>query len=176
MLYVGYFFYDVGISLPKLSALLFYARVFHVNGSRFHIMLWIIGGFVISWILFAIFSTIFQCTPIRKAWEPTVPGYCLNTYQWWLGSAISSVIIDAIILVLPMPKLWRLQLKPMRKVIITIIFISGYWYVLQSALFAFHEMLISWQCYWHIDRTLGGSLSGQRQTDGRHRLLGPWYH
>lgn len=128
LLYATYPLYDLAISLPKLSALFFYARVFTTHGdSWFTRSLWATGALVIAWLIFAIPSSIFQCTPVSKAWYVIVPGHCINLSDWWLGSAISSVIIDFIILILPLPVLWRLQLRPLRKCLVTAVLICGYW-------------------------------------------------
>lgn len=125
VLYSNYFLYDFGVSLPKLSALFFYARIFRVSRTFSHV-LWATGALCISWLLVAVLSAIWQCKPISKAWNPNEPGTCLNYYQWWLGSAISSVIIDAIILVLPLPALWELHLKLRQKLLVLAVFIFGY--------------------------------------------------
>ncbi|KAF2796645.1 hypothetical protein K505DRAFT_373057 [Melanomma pulvis-pyrius CBS 109.77] len=117
ILYANYFLYDVGISLPKLSALFFYARIFRVS-QRFAYSLWAVGALVVSWILFAVLSAIWQCKPISRAWDPRVHGTCLDYYEWWLGSAISSVIIDTIILIMPLPSLWKLSLNLGRKLLV----------------------------------------------------------
>jgi len=45
---------------------------------------------------------------------------------WWFGFAIVSVFLDIVILLIPMPMLWNLNLKSWRKVGVIIIFISGY--------------------------------------------------
>ncbi|PVH91229.1 hypothetical protein DM02DRAFT_546234 [Periconia macrospinosa] len=59
LLYAGEVIYDIGISLPKLSALFFYARIF---GQRkgYRGMLWVTGGLVIGWIIFAVCTAIWQ--------------------------------------------------------------------------------------------------------------------
>lgn len=130
LLYGGYFVYDIGICLAKFSALLFYARLFSgANTGLFRFSLWATAGLVVAWLFFAIPSTIWQCTPIAKAWNPLLPGHCLDNYKWWLGSAISSVIIDAIILTLPLRKLWKLQLKPLKKLLVAAVLVCGYWLV-----------------------------------------------
>ena len=100
-LYAAIYFYDLGISLPKYSAILFYMQVFGLNTRLYRINVWIALSLFTAWILFAIPSTIFQCTPVRKPWIPLTPGHCINNYQWFLGSAISSVNIDFYIMVLP---------------------------------------------------------------------------
>ena len=126
-LYAGVYFYALGITLPKYSAILFYMRIFMLNTTLYRINVWIALSLVTAWILFAIPSTIFQCTPIRKAWIPSTPGHCINNYQWFLGSAISSVIIDFYIMLLPLPVLWKLHAGRSRKLVLTGFFFCAYW-------------------------------------------------
>jgi hypothetical protein len=104
ILRANYFSCEVSISLPKLSALCFYARIFQVR-RRFAQILLAVGASVVAYILFAVLSIIWQCKSISKTWRLQQPDKYLNYYQWWLGSAISSVIVDAIVLVLPLPAL-----------------------------------------------------------------------
>ena len=126
-LYAAIFLFDLGISLPKYSAILFYMRVFRLNSTLYRINVYIVLGLVTAWIIFAISSTIFECTPIRKAWTPLTPGHCLNNYQWFIGSAISSVIIDFYIMLLPLPALWSLHTGRSRKIALTGFFFCAYW-------------------------------------------------
>lgn len=125
--YVINYPYALGISLPKYSAILFYIRVLRLNSTRWRINLYIGLSLVTAWVLFAILSTIFECTPVRKAWLPLTPGHCLNGYQWYLGSAISSVIIDFYIMLLPLPVLWTLHTGRSRKMVLTGFFFCAYW-------------------------------------------------
>ena len=119
--------YGLGISLPKYSAIFFYIRVLRLNSTRYRINVYIALSLITAWILFAILSTIFECTPIRKAWLPLTPGSCLNGYQWYLGSAISSVIIDFYIMLLPLPVLWTLHTGRSRKMVLTGFCLCAYW-------------------------------------------------
>ena len=129
LLYAGYPLYDVAIALPRFSTLLFYARVFNAQGNKvLRITLWVTAALNTGWIVFAVISSIFQCTPIDEAWKPAIAhGHCTDTYSWWMGSAISSVIIDVIILLIPMPILWTLQVRPLRKSLLLGLFACGYW-------------------------------------------------
>ncbi len=128
LFYAMHFLFDAAISLPKLSALLFYARIFMIPGNTwFTRSLWITAALVIAWLISGISSSTFQCTPVSKAWSPNVPGHCIHLSGWWIGISCSSVIIDFIILILPLPVLWNLQLKRFRKCLVTAVFICGYW-------------------------------------------------
>lgn len=127
LLYGGVILYDFGISLPKLSALFFFARVFPYQRSpALRWALWITGGLVVAWLLQAVISAVFQCIPVQKAWYPALLGHCLDTREWYLSSALSSVILDLIILILPMPSLWGLQMRWQKKLLLTAVFAVGY--------------------------------------------------
>lgn len=118
--------YAIAIWLSKLSALAFYARVFSPGNRRFRLALWIVGWLACAWIVAVLISLILQCNPPQKAWKQTIPGSCQDPYNWWLASGLSSFILDLIILLLPLPMLWRLQVRPSRKGLIIAIFLSGY--------------------------------------------------
>lgn len=119
--------YHFGITLPKYSAICFYIRVFTWRSSTlFRINTLVVAGLVTAWLLFAVPSTVFQCTPIRKGWLPLTPGRCLDANQWFLGSTISSVIIDVYIMLLPIPVLWNLHTGHARKMVLTGFFFCAY--------------------------------------------------
>ncbi|KAI1439037.1 hypothetical protein GGR50DRAFT_219995 [Xylaria sp. CBS 124048] len=125
-LYIAIFFFDSSISLPKLSALFFYARVFRSNNKRFTMNLWIVGFIVSGWLVAAIISTIFQCTPIAKAWNPFLPGTCIDTSSWYLATAALSVVVDFYILLLPVPEIWALKIKVSRRIWLLSAFFLAY--------------------------------------------------
>ena len=125
--YATNYVYSLGISLPKYSAIFFYIRVLRLNSTRYRINVYIALSLITAWILFAILSAVFQCRPIRKVWSPLTPGSCLNSYQWYLGSAISSVIIDFYIMLMPIPVLWTLHTGRSRKIVLTGFFLCAYW-------------------------------------------------
>lgn len=132
VLFATYLVYDTGLTLAKMSALLFLARIFGSHSRNFNRLLWATHGLVWAWWVGIVFATIFMCKPVAKQWNPALEGTCGSNDALWLGSAIPSVIIDLVILVLPMPMLWRLQLRPSRKILVTTVFVCGYWSVLIS--------------------------------------------
>ena len=126
-LFLATLFFDLGISLPKYSAILFYTRTFRLNSTLYRINVGIVLGLVSAWILLAIPSTLFQCTPVRKVWVPSTPGHCINLYHWFIGSATASVLIDCYIMLLPLPVLWTLHVGRSRKIVLTGFFFCAYW-------------------------------------------------
>ncbi|RAL67379.1 hypothetical protein DID88_008135 [Monilinia fructigena] len=125
ILFSNYFFWPIGVTLAKFSVLCLYARIFNVNYT-FRIALWITGAINLAWTIFVIISGIFQCTPVKKAWKPLLPGHCIDFYAWYIAIAATSFFVDLIILILPMPLLFKLRLSLTRKVCVTLLFLLGY--------------------------------------------------
>lgn len=123
VLYPEEILYMTGFSLVKLSVLLFYRRIF--PGQRFKQALWIVTFLVIGWGVTMTFASALQCIPIRKAWNPDVPGKCINLHAYYFGQAIPNSITDGIILLLPLPSLWKLQVPRSQKVALIAIFFLG---------------------------------------------------
>ena len=126
LLYTEYYIFDIGTTLAKTSALFFYARVFQNPNSRFKYFLWAAHALNFLRVTAYVLVVIFYCVPVEKAWERTLTGHCDSQDTLWLGSGITCLVIDLIILILPMPMLWRLHLKRSRKLLITGVFICGY--------------------------------------------------
>lgn len=129
MNWAGNFVYDIALFLSKIAALLFLARVFPrgANSKWFNWALWTTFGLNVAWLLGIIFGTIFFCWPISKNWNVTEPGHCGTQFDLLVGSAVPSVVIDLIILILPLPKLWQLRINRAKKIGLMGVFVLGYW-------------------------------------------------
>ncbi|KAI0475610.1 hypothetical protein GGR56DRAFT_646648 [Xylariaceae sp. FL0804] len=125
-LYIAIFFFDSSISFPKLSALFFYGRIFRSNNRGFRVHLKVVGGLVVGWMLATLFSTLFECIPIAKAWDATLPGHCIQTFPWYLATAALSVLVDCYILLLPLPMIWTLNVSLRRRVYLLVTFLLAY--------------------------------------------------
>lgn len=124
LLWIIYYIFDTGTAVSKSSALFFYARIFSI--SKFKYALWVVHAMNVGWLVGILISVTFMCNPIQKAWDVSLPGTCLNTGRLWLGSGLASLIIDVIILVMPLPMLWKLKMKTIRRIQISGVFICGY--------------------------------------------------
>lgn len=132
--WIAYFVYDAGLFLTKLSVLLFLRRVFPKShsGHWFNIGLLVAHVINVAWLLGIVFGTIFLCDPIEKSYNPMIPGSCGSTSSLYIGSAVPSIAIDLIILILPLPKLWSLQIDRARKIGLIVIFTFGYCVIVMS--------------------------------------------
>lgn len=65
------------------------------------------------------------CRPIAYNWDKTVDGTCNLGLAPYISSACINMGIDVVIIILPMPMLWSLQLPTRKKVALTAIFGMG---------------------------------------------------
>lgn len=119
--------FEIAITLPKYSAILFYVRIFRLNSTLFRMNVYTGLTLVTAWALFAILLAIFQCIPVQKAWLPLTPGHCVDSYQWVVGNATTNVIVDLHITLMPLPVLWKLHTGRARKMVLTGLFFCAYW-------------------------------------------------
>lgn len=118
--------YATVILMIKISALLLYTRIFKIN-RKFTITLWVIAAVAtIWWVLTSIIPWTF-CHPIKKDVNPFIPGVCPENISWFMSSAFINAMMDLIVLILPMPMIWRLQASLRRKFVISLILLLGYW-------------------------------------------------
>lgn len=127
-LFILLYFACFAIQLPKLSVLFFYAKVFTMQSKPFRIAIWTIGATIIGWLISMIVTITVMCTPVAKTWEgPLLSGHCVNQSLFILfGEGITNVVLDAAILLVPMPFLWNLKTSRTRILRLTCVFICGY--------------------------------------------------
>lgn len=111
-----------------MSILLMYSRIFPTRDFR--MASYILGIVVISWVIAINLVSIFQCVPIEKTWNPTIPGRCINLKGSFVGNAIPNILTDIAILSLPVRAVWRLHATPTHRVSVIVIFLLGSLYVL----------------------------------------------
>ncbi|CAF9931199.1 hypothetical protein IMSHALPRED_008558 [Imshaugia aleurites] len=105
-LYASEIIYPISVVLIKCSILSLLYRIFHV--PRFKLYAATIGVSVIFWGVTTVAIAIFYCNPINAYWDTQITNKaCLNTLRSSLGIQISNIILDVIIMILPLPYLWR---------------------------------------------------------------------
>ncbi|RYP21171.1 hypothetical protein DL767_009317 [Monosporascus sp. MG133] len=125
--------YKASINLTKTSILLLYLRIF--TGVR-----WFRWGCIFVMACIAMFclatitATIFQCNPIEKAFNQTMKGHCINNGRFWYANASFNIFTDLIILIIPMPLVYGLQIPRVQKAGLVIVFALGIFVVITSCL------------------------------------------
>lgn len=130
-MYAGYLVHITAISLVRFSAILFYSRIFNIRNSSYRFFIWAGFGLNAVWMLAFVIWSLVACIPVTAFWNrlilPPSSFKCSPTmaYQW--ASAITSVVIDLVVLLLPVPRLWKLQISLQNKIRIIAVFMLGYW-------------------------------------------------
>jgi hypothetical protein len=124
MIYWGELGYSISVVLIKTSILFSYLRIFgHLQQTKLYI--YVLLALSWAWGIGVFFTSIFQCRPIRKAWNPALPGHCIETIPLLWGTSISNFIIDWLVLAVPIYPVLKLQLPRTRKILVFLSFFCG---------------------------------------------------
>ncbi|KAJ5159300.1 uncharacterized protein N7500_008951 [Penicillium coprophilum] len=152
--------YVTTIGVTKVSILLMYCRIFPTKEIRTASM--ILGGISLAWVIAIIFVSIFQCTPIARAWDTRIPGTCIDLKGSFIGNAVPNVVTDIIILSLPVRVVWGLHASLTHRLVI---FTSIYRF---TTLFDFNPADIAWtlgkSCTWCVVECSTGIISACMPT------------
>jgi hypothetical protein len=112
------------VTSAKISLLLFYVRIFTVR--RFQIFAYAVGSLVLVHGIAVLFAIIFQCKPVPYAWDKTIPdGKCFVQHVLYRFMSPPNVLTGILILVMPMPFVWKLHMPRAQKMALTGVFLLG---------------------------------------------------
>ena len=111
------------MAVAKISTLLLFARIF--PGPKFKRILWAVGLFISTYSAIIIVTVMFQCRPIKRVWNPTVEAECIDINATWNVLCSLTVLTDILLLCLPLPQLWKLQMRRETKLQVIGIFSIG---------------------------------------------------
>lgn len=86
-------------------------------------------AYVIAFGIAVVISDFLTCRPLSKAWNPLQPGVCENPVNSAIALSSCNMATDLIIILLPMPMIWGLQMATRRKIELTVVFALGFLYV-----------------------------------------------
>ncbi|KAL8832109.1 MAG: hypothetical protein Q9191_000466 [Dirinaria sp. TL-2023a] len=109
----------------KLAVLLFYKRIF--TGKVFKALIWVMIVLSFVWTVGFFFSQLLQCVPLSVNWSKYggTTAQCIDVNKMILAQAWSDVFTNVVILALPIPCIWRMQMPISRKLGVCAIFLLG---------------------------------------------------
>ncbi|KAJ4394474.1 hypothetical protein N0V93_003692 [Gnomoniopsis smithogilvyi] len=116
--------YFLNAALTKCSILFLYHRIFGIS-HRFTVILWATGTLVVTYFIICVCVSIFGCVPVSYFWDKAQTGHCINEVEFFRGNGIVNMLLDVLILCLPLPMVWRLDLGLQQKIAVTGIFGLG---------------------------------------------------
>jgi hypothetical protein len=121
------------LMFTKTSILLFYTRIFTI--PIFCIAARITGVVVILWALSVILCSFLLCRPFAFNWNQTIPdGHCGNQILSYEVTGALNICTDVIVLCLPLPVIWNLQMKVANKIGLFGIFTVGFFVCIVSVI------------------------------------------
>lgn len=113
-----------GFTLPKLSILTLYVRIFTGRKTRFFTYVLMVLVLAMG-VAFGV-AGIFACRPVQYFWNKTIiNGQCFHLNFYYQSFGLPQILIDAAILITPLPAIWGLQTSRSRRLGITLIFLTG---------------------------------------------------
>jgi hypothetical protein len=127
MLYADNICYACVSAAVKLTVVLLYRRIFVTR--VFKIITAVLSAIIICWWIAVLLTQVFSCRPVEASWKPALAESCIDTIMFYNAVTISNVILDVIILVLPLPMVWRLHMTSKTKLQVCGVFAVGALYV-----------------------------------------------
>ena len=125
VLFVVELTYLLAVALGKLTILAIYLRIFNSKPMLYTTYI-IIGIVAASWFGSTI-AGIFQSLPVGCQWDPTAGANChsFDILAFFRYLSIPNIVTDVVMLVLPLPMVWRLKLPHTQKIGLTCVFLTG---------------------------------------------------
>ena len=82
-------------------------------------------GYVLIYAFCSILVTIIQCMPIARAWDKSIHGACISLEGFWYAGAVINISSDLMILVLPMPIIYKMHCPRPQKIGLAVVFLLG---------------------------------------------------
>ncbi|KAJ5753262.1 hypothetical protein N7520_010179 [Penicillium odoratum] len=116
------------VSPEKLSILLFYLRIFTLRIftlRTFRIFAYIVGTVVLSHAIGVLFAAVFHCLPIAYTWDTSITGTCFYQQRFYRWVSPPNIMTEVLLLVMPLPYVWKLQSSLGHKLALTGISLLG---------------------------------------------------
>ena len=102
----------------KLSVLAFYMEIF--QKKLFRRACYALITITVAYLVAVFLEPLLLCRPLAYFWDKTLTdGVCGSSLQAYLLIGIINMILDFLIVCLPMPILWRLQMPASKKVAVS---------------------------------------------------------
>jgi hypothetical protein len=117
--------WNAAICFSKLSVLFMYTSLIPVQ--RLIIPAGILGLLTVLWNLGSFIAGLTLCQPIARNWDMTITdGFCGDQVMYYMWLGIINVVTDIVMLLLPLPFLYNLNLKLRKKVVLLGMFSIGF--------------------------------------------------
>ncbi|KAL5340234.1 hypothetical protein BJX70DRAFT_397001 [Aspergillus crustosus] len=118
------FLWVLSLSYTKISILFLYLRIFPVRWLVWSS--WATITVIVAWALATILAGCLICRPFAFNWDQTIlGGKCGNQVTSFTVTGVVNLVTDVVVLVIPMPSLYKLQMATYKKVTLIAVFGLG---------------------------------------------------
>ncbi|KAF1836161.1 hypothetical protein BDW02DRAFT_629041 [Decorospora gaudefroyi] len=125
-------FYTLTNGFNKMAFVALYHRVFPMK--RFRQACMTLMAIAVGWTISYLFVCIFQCSPVPRVYNRTIPGTCINFFWHRWSNAITNLLTDLAIFILPIPVIFRLNMSIGSRIGLVVLFSMGFFICLTTAL------------------------------------------
>ncbi|KAE8381292.1 hypothetical protein BDV26DRAFT_278872 [Aspergillus bertholletiae] len=119
--------YVPALAFAKLALLMLYYRLLKATHPVYVYIIYVVGFIIAGYSIALDLALIFGCSPIQKSWDVTITtGSCINTSGVYLATAITNTVSDVVLILIPIPIVWGLQLPFIQKVGVICMFGVGF--------------------------------------------------
>lgn len=115
--------YSIAVATSKGAILQLYLKIFRFGYIRW--VCWGVGTVITLHAMAVVFVSIFQCNPISSLWKDINHTNCINTQLFFGYASVPNVITDVIMLITPMPEIWRLNTSKKMKLGVSITLLTA---------------------------------------------------
>ncbi|KAL1857598.1 hypothetical protein Daus18300_010238 [Diaporthe australafricana] len=116
--------YGITLMFVKLAVLRFYNRIFAPSAW----VTWsvrVTSVAVVLWMVSVVLETFFLCQPLAFNWDTTIDGACGDRNAVYVIAGVTNMVTDFMVLLLPVPCIWKLQMPIGQKVGLLLVFCMG---------------------------------------------------
>lgn len=126
-IWISEIFMTVILTCVKLSVLVWFWSIFAPHNSDIRLPMVAVGVLCVAWGLAALLLVVFQCVPVRAAWDmlAAARARCIPFGNLIVGYELTNMLLDVAILALPIRALFRLRMSLSRKITVAFIFCLG---------------------------------------------------
>ncbi|EKG09090.1 hypothetical protein MPH_13929 [Macrophomina phaseolina MS6] len=123
MAYVSILSYNTSLCLTKFAIVFFCQRLFAPSSWRK--VYFVVLVFISIYMLWVIATSIVPCVPVKMYWDKSVQGECLPDGVLWFLNAGLNIVSDFLVVLLPIPGIFALQLPRKQKIGVSLTFALG---------------------------------------------------
>jgi hypothetical protein len=90
--------------------------------------------FTVAWGTAALLANTFQCRPSQYFWNKDIEGHCIRGQKaLFMVTGSISLLEDVVLLAVPIVIVWRIQMAPRKKILLSMLFAMGGVYVIPAS-------------------------------------------